>query len=391
MSTHHGAKLRPYYEDSDDDDDDDPFRSHEGAARDSTSSGLPDRLDMAVPANGATRAAALEDELGYAMDRAEERGLASASESGLRTAMHLRKARTAQPPVATAEARISELPPYAPVMARDAEDVEFFARIQRLQRAGTSDDAIAARIPNMMDTLAYVAKCKSATHGLWLEASQHHLIENGIAEWERVPVCTREYLADFWREPSPGRPWERPCKRLECESERLGGFRCRELIYPEEWARVRASKGQWLPQHVGWCVMCHLAVTNELYLTAKNKLHEKFPENERIQHQIHRIHHFCVPVDIVGEYRMSQTLCGDSNVMGLFGFFPIYNVQNYVQCKLGPRQIRGWRESDALVFQEAQATLDRNESCPTTLGGQANSSNPSAPIGSRQPVTGFRP
>jgi hypothetical protein len=98
----------------------------------------------------------------------------------------------------------------------------------------------------------------------------------------------------------------------------------------------RAAKdgGQWLPELVGWCVMCHLCVTNELYYAAFNRLHEKTQHDgtpdQRIEQQLHRIHHFAVVVDTIGEYKLCQTLAGHTRIMGLFGFFPVYNVHNYV-------------------------------------------------------------
>ena len=126
-----------------------------------------------------------------------------------------------------------------------------------------------------------------------------------------------------------------------------------------------------------------------VYIASFNRLQEKKQvdgvPDAQIEQQLHRIHHFAVCVDIIGEcvsfffgkitsnpvrYRLSQTLSGNPRIMGLFGFFPTYNVHNYTEKvrKSGQNTLRGWHESDALVFRQAQAMSDRIESCPTTDG-----------------------
>lgn len=286
-------------------------------------------------------------------------------------------------PFSALEAQTTALPP---VPQKDDDEIEFERNMEKLGVTQTT-------MPTLTSVLQYVAQLKDNTQALWLEASQRHLIQRGITQWEIMPVLTRDYMRPFWREPDSNITYERCCSRAECESMRLGQFRLRELVYPEEWAKIITSHGKWMPPLVGWCLLCHFRVTNELYFASINKLQEKRQKNgvpdQGIEEQLYRIHHFSVVADRIGEYKLSQTLCGDAHAMGLFGLFPIYNVNNYTKVRVaaGNKMLNGWSESDALVFRQAQATLERIESSPLTLGGEATHSNPSALTGSQQRTT----
>jgi hypothetical protein len=352
---------------------------------------LPAQLSRAVPAYSKLTAAA--DAATQALNRLEEQAMAK-TEPGFKAAKTLavqRKRQTPEPEPPPVDVVVSALPPFGSM--EDEQDENFFRRLDRLEQ----ESETATRIPTLTETLAYAASLKNNTHALWLQASQYHLIHHGVGKWETVPLCSREYLAPFWFEPDPSNKWERPCSRPECESLRCSGPRLRELIYPEELARFKAPGGK-LPALVGWCVRCHLAVSNELYLAALNRLNEKrqvdgVPDQQVEQH-LHRIHHFAVIVDVIGEYRLSQTICGNPRIMGIFGFFPTYNVHNYIPVVKTSKSggvLRGWRESDALVFRQARAVSDLIESSPTTLGGQEKSSIQSALIGGQRPISGSRP
>lgn len=347
-------------------------------------SGLPRKLKDALPvASARSKNKALSDNVGVALEELEEQSLLK-SDAGVQAANALQqqRKRTIVQPLPPPIPKLADYTEYE-ITPQDEHDDKFFERMNNLSQLEQIND-LAVKIHTQTEQLAYVSSMHSATAGLWFKASQQHLIQHGIGSWERVPMCSRAYLAPFWREVDPSCKLERPCSRINCESERLAGFRLRELQYPEEWARIKSDPSKALPTIVNWCVMCHLVVTNELYLVALNKLGEKYQvdgvPSQAIEGQLFRIHHFGVFIDIEGEYKLSQTLVGDKNVVGIFAAFPTYNVKNYTQIR-GPKGLRGWQESDTLVFRQARAMSDRIESSPTTLGGQANSSTQSALTG----------
>jgi hypothetical protein len=387
--------LKPFF--SDEDDVDDNLFDEDSLV------GLPRKLSRVIPRNDSTGKSIAQDHISNGLERIEEQSFLN-SDAGLQTAKAIQKSRKREKDEQEMDHLISELPDF-PLKPRDAQDEQLFKRIDHLKQAGNANE-LATKLPTFEQTLAYAAQLKSKTHGLWLEASQLHIIQqnklDGNYQWPKVPLCSRSYLDGFWREPDKSCKQERPCSRVNCESHRLGGFRLRELIYPEEWARVMATKdipardgGQWMPELIGWCVMCHLSVTNELYYAAFNRLQEKHSHKDGTEHQqLFRIHHFAVIVDVIGEYKLYQTLAGHTSIMGLFGFFPVYNVHNYIAVKRpGPSGslVMGWREADTLVFQQAQATSDQIVSSRTTPGEPAKHSTQSGLTGQRPPITGYRP
>jgi hypothetical protein len=64
-------------------------------------------------------------------------------------------------------------------------------------------------------------------------------------------------------------------------------------------------------------------------------------------------------VDEVGEYRLDQCLTGEVMSQGLYGTFPIYNVNNYTKTEL-KNGCKAWLESDTMVFRLSQ-TMSSNQ------------------------------
>jgi hypothetical protein len=198
------------------------------------------------------------------------------------------------------------------------------------------------QLPSMKDVLSYISHLP--TRPFWYQATQENIINsNALKKIPNLDVLTRGYIKPFLK----SGPY--PCKNIRCESERLGGFRLRILQMPGKSDGV-------------WCFLCHLFETNKLYFESLNRKHDS--------HNNYQIHYFMVQVDVPGEYRLDRTLDNEKDVRGLYGPFPIYNVNNY---RKHPSQ-NEWIESDALVFRPTQ-TMSSNpiESCSTTKKDKGNS------------------
>jgi hypothetical protein len=238
------------------------------------------------------------------------------------------------------------------------------------------------QLPSMKDVLSYVSRLP--VRPFWFKSSQENIINsNALKRVRTMDVLTRGYIKPFLK----SGPY--PCKNIRCECERLHGFRLRILQMPGKNDGV-------------WCFLCHLYETNKLYFESLNRfdfeqefkkilkslnlshlpatletarsIMDKLPKGfvgkwEKELSCNYQIHYFMVQVDVPGEYRLDRTLDNEKDVRGLYGPFPIYNVNNYK--KLNHNEII---ESDAMVFRLTQ-TMSSNpiESCCTTKKDKGNS------------------
>ena len=223
--------------------------------------------------------------------------------------------------------------------AKDQKDAIFIRRMAQLNKP--SDVNL---LPPAQSVLAYVADLQDEDQPLWFKSSQAAIINTENIEFPKMDVLTRTYLKEFLRQARDG---ERPCGKPECESERQGGFRCRELLIPSFQ----------MPLHPGWCYMCHLYKTNKRYAKRMCNQEPKKAKNmtaqEREELLMLPIHQFIVQVDIDGEYRLDRTLVGDKHCVGIYGPFPLYNA-NYYKAAKHPQGGECWIESDQLVFRLSQ-------------------------------------
>lgn len=239
------------------------------------------------------------------------------------------------------------------------------------------------QLPSMKDVLSYVSRLP--VRPFWFKASQENIINsNALKKVPQMDVLTRGYIKPFLK----SGPY--PCRNIRCESERLGGFRLRILQMPGRNDGV-------------WCFLCHLYETNKLYFESLNRFDfeqelkkilkslnlghlpanletarsmiDKLPKGfvEKWEKELscdYQIHYFMVQVDVPGEYRLDRTLDNEKDVRGLYGPFPIYNVNNYKKLN----NQNEWIESDAMVFRLTQ-TMSSNpiESCCTTKKDKGNS------------------
>ncbi len=210
--------------------------------------------------------------------------------------------------------------------ALDAKDERDVIYIRRLEESGRLADSYIRQLPPMKEVLAYIAKLP--TQPLWYKASQNSIVNTKSMRFPEIPVLTRAYIMNFMRTPIKNQG-ELECANQVCESERMGGFRLRQLT-------IDGSK---------WCVLCHLCYSNRLYFESLNRKTD--------DSNVYQIHHFMVQVEIEGEYLMSKTLMGDVQVRGLFGPYLIYNVGNYAQTTF-KNGCKGWIESPSLVYHHEE-------------------------------------
>lgn len=214
---------------------------------------------------------------------------------------------------------------------QDQQDAIFLRRLEESNPTGAG--VHIHKLPPIRSVLAYIAQLEDSEQPAWFKSHQAAIINSQNMEFPRMDVLTREYLHEHMRQPIRA---ERPCGKIQCESESMGGFRCRELVLPSETD---------VSIHAGWCVFCHFHDTNKKYADNLSRKKDKDPMD-----LIHPIHSFIVQVDVDGEYRLDKTLMGDVDCIGMYGPFPVYNRNHYVASEL-PNGLKCWKESDELVFR----------------------------------------
>lgn len=213
---------------------------------------------------------------------------------------------------------------------QDQRDAVFLRRLEEASPAGSVQ---VHKLPPIRSVLAYITQLNDEEQPAWFKSHQAAIINSQNMQFPQMDVLTREYLGEFMRQPMRS---ERACGKVQCESESMGGFRCRELVLPSDTD---------VSVHAGWCVFCHFYETNKKYAENLSRKKDKDPMD-----LIHPIHVFIVQVDVDGEYRLDKTLMGDVDCIGVYGPFPVYNRNNYVQAEL-PSGLKCWKESDEMVFR----------------------------------------
>jgi hypothetical protein len=271
-----------------------------------------------------------------------------------------------EPPKVSRRRKRKERPSSQPLnslqdYALDAQGQQDVVFARRLEESGKS--ATAKNLPPLTEVLSYIAKMDKQP--AWFLQSQESIVNSNALTYPDMDVLTRDYIRDFLREPL--NPQEPLCNHPQCESERLGGFRLRALYTP----------GQKMHN---WCYLCHLFYTNRLYFESLNRKEDNG--------KVFCLHYFCVRVDEPGEYRLDMTLQGEKNVEGLYGPFPIYNCHNYTQTTYG--RVRGWAESDVLVFRLSQTAPPLNRTGSSSNTEKASALRPSSPTDLAAPSSAFQ-
>lgn len=162
-----------------------------------------------------------------------------------------------------------------------------------------------------------------------------------------------------------------------------------ELSIPIEQAGDLVNPRDWLSNIQEPCIMCHIYFTNMDYIRQRDKEIEKLEQERREQESARdRVYgqggnetdvtdfatmrgigdvnepmendsivianRFMVIPNRPGEYPLSMTLTGDKSPTGIWGPFPIWNNQNYIPVKISGTGMRGFKETDNLVFRAPQ-------------------------------------
>ena len=269
-----------------------------------------------------------------------------------------------EPPIPLGELPIRSLEEYE-VHRKKAKDAIFYERMRQL---GRINEDSGAKLPSYTDVLRYVSQVESPEQALWFQASQKAIIGSKKLSFPTLPVLSRVYIAPFLQQPpretaAAAASHNRPCVRPECVCETLYGFRMREIVMPDRLGRPTFSEDN----APGWCFICHLYYTNNLYWKRLQKIEnrrselcrelgkETLTEDEEPLGEafIPVTHMFIVMVDHVGEYKLSKTLMGDTIPMGIYGPFPYFTVDNYTVYTL-PDGRKALAESDTMVFRQSQ-------------------------------------
>lgn len=221
--------------------------------------------------------------------------------------------------------------------AMEADDEIF---VDRLKKSKKLADARVSELPPVVDAFQYVSQMVDKPP--WFIEAQKILLENYKNAPELVSL-TREYLQPSLIEYKPSSlDHVEPCASPPnmCESEIQGGFRCRALLFPNQIA---------VKDRIGYCYMCHLYKTNQLYVLARDRA------NELEEKDLFCIHSFIVHVNVPGEYKLDKMLPGlVTGKEGLYGPFPAYNRNNYRVINRSVDGLQQWVESDELVFRLPQ-------------------------------------
>jgi len=281
-------------------------------------------------------------------------------------------------------------------------------------RMGRATEDMILAMPPVNEVLSFCRQFQNK-ECLWFY-SINNLISDAdtCLDYPDVCVLSRKYLETFMREPDPRQPYERPCinldraplpgeGKIQCVGHALSekllgpgkGYRLRELILRDQMTQVnaalahneavRANGGHgtllqprdWLDPIPELCVMCHIYFTNMDYIRQKDKevererkvqqkaaLYEQGGEDLNLDMDVDSgtgantsiviANKFMVIPNRAGEYPLSMTLTGDKAPTGVWGPFPVWNNQNYVPVKISGTELRGFKETDNLVFREPQ-------------------------------------
>ena len=273
------------------------------------------------------------------------------------------------------------------------------------QRAENPTSQVIERIPPQHDVIALCAQ-QYENNPIWYDQMIAKIIQSkGTLTVPDVPLFTREYLAPFFRQARPN-SFERSCINLDrpampnepkvrciahyMSEEVLGpgkGFRLRELLFKDEMVAVnriladnekakhsfqtnKITKKDYLsrvkdPAEVltgphEMCVLCHIWMSNKAYIDKRDRAIER---NSRIKvdgsgdledDYVTVLNRFMVVPDQPGEYALRMCIPGDINFVGIWGCFPIWNINNYVVGKSTSDGTPCFYETDRLLFQPAR-------------------------------------
>lgn len=274
---------------------------------------------------------------------------------------------------------------------RDNQHSLFALNAERTTRS-TQDYVVKEPPISSSSVLAYCAKYKNTDVFPWFSTMQNFVASDERYTYPDVPSMARVRLRQYMREPDPNKPWERPCINLDRDPTEHGmqarcvahimsdkatngkGFRLRELHVDETETLIQVQLDnkkdpmQCLQKIPEMCVLCHLWFGLRDAIAQRDHIENTGDTNVVI------INRFMVHVDVIGEYDRNKMLTGDSASIGIWGPFPLFNMDNYIyNPRMTDSGLRGFDESDNLLFR-----LTRVSSL-LTASSEKTTSNPSNP------------
>jgi hypothetical protein len=276
----------------------------------------------------------------------------------------------------------------------------------RVADSGRHVNNIIVATPPASEVLAYARQFTE--NKKWFTSMTMHISNTETIDFPDVPVKSRVELLNYLHEPDPKVHWQRPCCNLDrtplpyektprciahvMSEEVLGqgnGFRLREIILNDAVIRINADPPGSNPMdHLGpipeMCYLCHLWTALQDCTEQRDHIEQQEQERKDLtsldtlyDDNVVIINRFMVMVDRLGEYDRTKMLSGDQVKLGIWGPFPLFNRQNYVYTANyphgpdGPTGLRGFVESDNLLFRLARASSDRTECSQKTLSTQS--------------------
>lgn len=241
------------------------------------------------------------------------------------------------------------------------EDVAFFRKINYLIEDNVDINVICVK----SSVHEWITNLEIGAQPNDNGTAYHRLLEEG-QKYPVLPVIDRSYIQDFLRGPIRSNR-ERPCSNPNCVGVKKDGLRCRELLLPGDKV---------FPDIHGSCFLCELYKINKTWLDLDEK-----DENEMINMKVLAIHRFTVKVNIIGEYKLSQTIpTNPKHIVAIYGPVPLFNINNYTRID------NRFQESETLVFQLAQKVLKQTRSCHATQAGEGSRFVRSNHIGEHTPT-----
>ena len=282
---------------------------------------------------------------------------------------------------------------------RRDNEVELFAMRVERPHAPTTD--MITQTPPLSKTLQYCSQFPDLAP--WVNQYNETLANSSQLSFQRIPLMSRSVLQTFLRERNPRCVYERDCFNLDreprvgegkfrCVGHRLSekllgegkGYRLREILFPEQIVAInscasdREAAQHLYPEHE-MCYLCHIYLTTEKCFDQKNKAEERDAKDltsSTTTDMIAILNRFVVTVGSEGDYDLRRMLVSDNVAMGVLGPFPMWSERHYVCSTDTVTNLRGFSETDTLVFRlprepseliESSRTKDSTRSTPTSV------------------------
>lgn len=223
------------------------------------------------------------------------------------------------------------------------------------------------------------------THEPWFMPMSNFVAgSDGTYEYPNPPEMSHKLILEFLREPLE-KSKERPCINLDrdpseqyeqglmrCVAHRLSekqlgagkGFRLREMLFDDADKQPELN----VPD---LCYLCHLYVSLCDALRQRDKTAERNRPDmrDKPEETVVIINRFRVMVNQIGEYDRDKMLVSDKIGLGIWGYFPLFNENDYTAVARKPGAPAHFLESPNLLFRltpAASQTTGSSSLAPTS-------------------------